>query len=201
MAIVHTKVSVIVDDPVASAAGQILPSDWNASHVIEDSSIVEAKLALTDITTYNVSDSAHGFAPKASLATGSPTTDQAARGPYTSTYAAGAAVTIMDLVYMGSSSKWLIADASAASTSGGMLAISLESKVDTQAMKVALPGAFVRNDAWNWTPGAILYVSETGAAITATQPTTTDAVIRVVGFAITADIIYFNPSSDYITHI
>jgi hypothetical protein len=106
----------------------------------------------------------------------------------------------MDLVYMGSASKWLEADASSTTTSAGLLALALEAKTDGQAMNVALPGSFVRDDTWNWTPGAPLYVSETLGAITATQPTTTDAVIRVVGFAVTADVIWFDPDGAYITH-
>lgn len=32
--ITHTKVSAIADDPGASAAGEVLPSDWNANHTI-----------------------------------------------------------------------------------------------------------------------------------------------------------------------
>ena len=32
--VTHTKVSAIADDPVASAAGQVLPSDWNANHTL-----------------------------------------------------------------------------------------------------------------------------------------------------------------------
>jgi hypothetical protein len=58
----------------------------------------------------------------------------------------------------------------------------------------------VRDDTWNWTPGAVLYLSETAGQITATQPTTTDAAIRVIGYAVTADVIYFAPSPDWITH-
>ena len=30
--ITHTKVSAIADDPVAAAAGEVLPSHWNANH-------------------------------------------------------------------------------------------------------------------------------------------------------------------------
>ena len=30
--VTHQKVSAIADDPGSSAAGEILPSDWNASH-------------------------------------------------------------------------------------------------------------------------------------------------------------------------
>jgi hypothetical protein len=34
MPITHTKVSAIADDPAAAAAGEVLPSDWNADHDI-----------------------------------------------------------------------------------------------------------------------------------------------------------------------
>ncbi len=132
---------------------------------------------------------------------GLPDTDHTNVGPKTATFNAGDTITVMDLVYMGSSAKWLLTDADAAATSGGvMLAISLESKTDTQAMSVALPGSFVRDDTWSWTVGAPLYVSATPGAITATQPSGTDDVIRVVGFAVSADAIYFDPSPDYLTH-
>lgn len=32
--VTHTKVSAIADDPAAAAAGQIVPSDWNANHTL-----------------------------------------------------------------------------------------------------------------------------------------------------------------------
>jgi len=125
---------------------------------------------------------------------GTPGTDHTAVGPQTDTFAAGANITIMDLVYMGADSKWLATDANAEATSTGLLAISLASKVDTQLMNVALPGTFVRDDSWNWTPGDILYVSETASAITATEPIS-PAISRVIGYAVTADVIRFSPDS------
>jgi hypothetical protein len=97
---------------------------------------------------------------------------------------------------MGSSSKWLLTDADAIATAGGMLAIALEAKNDTEAMNVALPCSFVRDDTWNWTVGAKLYISETAGAISESIPTGADGVVRVIGFAVTADIIFFNPSQD-----
>lgn len=48
------------------------------------------------------------------------------------------------------------------------------------------------------TIGAAVYAS-TSWNVVVTQPTTTDHVIRVVWFAVTADEMYFNPSNDYIT--
>ena len=99
---------------------------------------------------------------------------------------------------MGSGGKWLEADADAAGTSINMLAISLEAKNDTQAMSVALSGSFVRDDTFNFTPGVPVYISNTLGAITATKPTGSGDIVRTVGFAVTADVIFFDPSSDYV---
>ena len=128
-----------------------------------------------------------------------PNTDHTANGPQTAILASGYSSTIMDLVYLGSSSKWLEADADATGTSINLLGIAMEAKTDTQAMNVALPGSFVRDDSWAWTPGVPLYISTTLGAITATKPTGSGDVVRTVGYAVTADVIFFNPSSDYVT--
>ena len=130
---------------------------------------------------------------------GLPDVDHTANGPHTSTFAAGAAITVMDLVYLGAAGKWLQTDADVEATANGMLAVSLESKVDAQAMNVALPGSFVRDDTWVWTIGARLYVGLTAGQITETKPSALDDVVRTVGFAVSADVIYFDPSPDYIT--
>ena len=63
-------------------------------------------------------------------------------------------------------------------------------------MNVALPGSFVRDDTWTWTIGDTLYAGETLGAIQNTIPTGADAIIKVIGFAVTADVIFFQPSSD-----
>ena len=128
-----------------------------------------------------------------------PNTDHTANGPQTAILASGYSSTIMDLVYLGSSSKWLETDADQTSTSINLLGIALEAKTDTQAMNVALPGGFVRDDSWAWTSGVPLYVGLENGAITATKPTGSGDVVRTVGFAVTADVIFFNPSSDYVT--
>jgi hypothetical protein len=128
-----------------------------------------------------------------------PDTDHTANGPQTSTLNSGYSSTLMDLVYLGSGGKWLEADADATGTSINLLGIAMEAKTDGQAMNVALAGSFVRDDTWNWTPGEPLYVSGTLGAITATKPSGSGDVVRTVGYAVTADIIFFNPSSDYVT--
>jgi len=161
----------------------------------------------TDAETITGTDTARAVTPANARAAytpaniaATPGADHTATGSTTNALNAGGTITIMDLVILNSSSQWVQTDANAAATYAGMLAISLESKTVGQAMKVALPGTFVRDDTWAWTPGAVLYLSETAGQITATQPVTTDAAIRVIGFAVTADVIYFFPSPDWITH-
>ena len=128
-----------------------------------------------------------------------PATDHTANGPQTSTLNAGYGSAIMDLVYLNANGKWLEADADATATSINLLGMALEAKTDGQAMNVALSGSFVRDDTFNWTIGVPLYISGTLGAITETKPSGTGDVVRTVGYAVTADVIFFAPSSDYVT--
>lgn len=127
---------------------------------------------------------------------GTPASDHSAVGPVTNTFNAGYSSAIGDLVFMGSGGKWLEVDADAVATCNGLMGIALEAKNDTEAMLVALPGSFVRDDTWNWTVGATLYAGETLGLPQEAIPTGADAIIKVIGFAVSADVIFFNPSPD-----
>jgi len=120
---------------------------------------------------------------------------------------AGATLAFGDLCYLDpTDSRWELADANAASgadgDSRGILGICVLAAAANGSATVMLLNGIVRADTAfpAMTVNAPMYVSETAGDITGTQPTTTDVVIRVVGFALTADELYFNPSSDYITH-
>ena len=125
-----------------------------------------------------------------------PTADTYCTGNTTDSFAAGYSTAVGDLVFLGSAGKWLEVDADAVATCKGLIGIALEAKADTQAMKVALPGSMVRLDAWNWTVGATLYAGETLGLPQEAIPTGADAIIKVIGFAVSADVIFFNPSPD-----
>ncbi len=118
---------------------------------------------------------------------------------------AGATISFGDLCYLDvTATEWLLADASAASTAGDVvLGICVDASTDGNATSMLLIGT-VRSAAFpaSIALGAPVYVSETAGDVTATAPTTTDSVMRRVGWAITAEpnTIYFNPSNDYITH-
>jgi hypothetical protein len=117
----------------------------------------------------------------------------------TSAFNAGATLAIGECLYLGSSGKWLKADNDASATAEGLLAIALEAKNDTEAIKVALAGSFVRHDSWSWTVGGAIYLSDTAGALTQTIPTkVTDRVVRIVGYAVTSTVVYFAPQGGVI---
>ena len=74
-------------------------------------------------------------------------------------------------------------------------AIALEIGIGT---KLVMTLGYIREDDWNFTPGALLWVDMTNSGdITETKPTGTGKFVQCVGFAITADIIFFNPDKEY----
>lgn len=131
---------------------------------------------------------------------GTPNTDDTWNGRSTNTFNAGATIAQFEAVYMSSSSTWLLTDADAVTTAGSVvIALAAEAGTNTNPLRVILPGTFVRNDAWNWTPGATLYLGLTPGEITATAPSATDDVVRICGRAVTADVIWWNPSENWAT--
>ncbi len=95
-------------------------------------------------------------------------------------------------LYMAADGNFDEADADSASTMP-CRALALESGIGSKA--VLLRG-FIRNDAWNWTPGSDVYVSTTTGALTQTAPSGSGDQVQKIGFAWSADIIYFQPG-DY----
>lgn len=127
-----------------------------------------------------------------------------ADGKYSGICIAGTAGTTLafgDLVYLAvADSRWELTDADATATAGtpllGMCV--LAAAADGNATKILLHGN-IRADAKfpTLTVGAPAYVGETAGAIQTAIPTGADNVIRVVGRALTADELYFNPSQDH----
>jgi hypothetical protein len=117
---------------------------------------------------------------------------------------AGATLAFGDLVYFAvADSRWELADADADATAGAVLLgiCVLAAAADGDPTNILLYGK-VRADAAfpSLTVGAPVYVSTTAGDIQVAQPSGTDDVIRVVGHALTADVLLFNPSQDWITH-
>lgn len=118
---------------------------------------------------------------------------------------AGTTLAFGDLVYRASAdSRWELADADAEATSGGVrLGICvLAAAGDGSATKILRKGRVRADTAFPaLTPDAPVYVSTTAGDIQVAAPSGTDDVIRVVGYATTADEIDFDPENSYTTHI
>lgn len=125
----------------------------------------------------------------------------------TVTATAGYTQAFGDLVYLDpTDSRWEATDANAASGADGdargILGMVVVAGTDGAACTVLLNG-IIRADVKfpTFTVNNPIYVSETAGEVTQTQPTTTDVVIRIVGAALTADSMYFNPDQTWITHV
>jgi hypothetical protein len=88
------------------------------------------------------------------------------------------------------------ADASAMANCN-MLVLALEAGTGTK--KVLLKGQ-ICNTAWNWVNGPV-YASETLGGLTQSLPLAEDAVIAVIGWALSGDTIYFNPYNAWATTV
>jgi hypothetical protein len=107
-------------------------------------------------------------------------------------------LTAGNLYYLRSDSTWVLARANSSTTSTGLLAIALGTSATTSGMLVR---GYVRATGYTATTGAVLYVSSpTSGAITSTAPSAAGDVVRIVGYQLDAtnDVIYFNPSNDWI---
>ena len=106
---------------------------------------------------------------------------------------AGGAIGAFDLVCIHTTTQEIVvADASAYATAR-VIGIAPAAISDTATGTVLLHG-FIRDDTWNWTTGATLYLSETAGDLTATAPTTDGAFVVAVGVALEPDVVYINPS-------
>ena len=116
------------------------------------------------------------------------------------TLTAGENVAFGDIVYIKSDGKLWKADQSSAGKFPAQY-------MSTATISANATGVFCRNGiasnaSWTWTVGSAnpIYLSTTGG-MTQTAPSSTGNVIQVLGHALSATLIDFNPSPDYITHV
>lgn len=88
--------------------------------------------------------------------------------------------------------NWIDSDYSTEETIG-ILAMAKETGTGTK--RVMLRG-IMRDDSWAWTPNDQLFVGTNGQIVNS-PPNVEGEFIQVVGYALTATTIYFNPSPNY----
>ena len=107
-----------------------------------------------------------------------------------------------DFVYQAADGDFELADAD---DNTKMLCVGLVLEyADADNPTYILQSGYVRLDSWDWTlAGALsdlLYMSTTAGDATQTAPSGTDEYIQILGYVKTADIIYFNPSMNWVKH-
>jgi hypothetical protein len=118
-----------------------------------------------------------------------PASDHTATGVVIS-IASGESVAAFNSVYIRSDGEVGPADADAASTMPA-IGVALEAKGDGEATKILIAGV-LRDDTYNFTPGADLFIGTTAGQITATAPSGSGDTVQKIGVALTADSIYVN---------
>lgn len=98
-----------------------------------------------------------------------------------------------EVVYTNSSGKMAKGDADAIATAG-VTHMALATIATDATGSFAEPNSYIRNDAWNWTVGGLIYLSTTAGAMTQTRPSGTDDVVQVLGVATHADRMKFMPT-------
>lgn len=188
------------------AEGGVINWDNGDATLTQSGNVVT--LAGADLTVPNMTVGAAGAITLSENASIALDPAGSADGKYTGitvTGTGGATIAFGDLVTLDKDdSRWELVDISvAAAATGdarGILGMAVTSSSDGAALTVLLNG-IIRADA-NFpalTIGAPVYASTTGDVVV-TQPTTTDYVIRQVGYALTADELYFNPTGTWTTH-
>jgi hypothetical protein len=70
-------------------------------------------------------------------------------------------------------------------------ALALEAGTGT---KKVLKYGYMRNDGWNWTIGGLVYTSTALGELTQSAPSGSGDQVQIVGYAVSADVLFFNPN-------
>ncbi len=197
----------MADQKISSLTGYTPPLDADVLPIVDTANTTTKKVTWANLkATVLASPTITGTAVLADAAhlkftvAGS---DLTATGDITSEFNSGYSSTaIGDLVYMDSSATWQKAKADSATTSTNLLGIALTVAASGAAVTVLLRGfVYAASPFPTLTVGAPVYISgATAGAVVTAAPTTTDYVIRVIGWGVNADKMWFDPDGAWITH-
>ena len=117
---------------------------------------------------------------------------------------AGSTIAQGEVCFLASDGKWDKVDGILDGTDTGFskqLGICLVAAGDTGATEMLVYGKVRSAKFPALTVGSAVYLSDTAGELVVAQPSTTNFAIRIVGYAITAEDLFFNPSNDYIVRI
>lgn len=105
-----------------------------------------------------------------------------------------------DVCFINSDGEAALADASVIATAK-VAVMCVDATIDANVAGKYIVLGIARHDAWNWTPGGLIYLTITGTTtntLSQTAPTATDECVVLVGVATHADRMVFDPSPDII---
>lgn len=109
-------------------------------------------------------------------------------------------LTLGEICYVKSDGDMAKADASAIATSSAIAIATAAINADASGIFLLNGVIHVHTLAPAWTIGGLVYLSETEGDMTQTAPSATDSVIQILGVALAADILYFNPQTVQVEH-
>jgi hypothetical protein len=100
--------------------------------------------------------------------------------------------------YFKSDGKFWKTDADAVATAKGMLAMAIAT-ISADAAGLFLVKGLARDDTWDWTVAAELYLdTATAGGLTETAPSGDEDIVRIAGYAKAADYVWFDPDKSYV---
>lgn len=118
---------------------------------------------------------------------------------------AGATIAVGDLCYLNTAaSEWLLTDGILDGTDSSFalkLGICVLASTDGNPTEILLDGVIASAAFPAFTVGAPVYMDDTAGNMVVAQPSTTNFAIRVIGEAVSATVLHFSPSRDYIVKV
>ncbi|MHA1805947.1 MAG: hypothetical protein ACTSX2_00060 [Candidatus Thorarchaeota archaeon] len=116
----------------------------------------------------------------------------------TSELMAGTSITWGKVCMLQGDGKYDPAIASSEATSNGRLAFAMDTLSDGDIGEFLIRG-YIKDENWSWTVGGIIYLSASSPGeLTQTKPSSTGDIVRILGYAISQTVIWFDPDSSYV---
>jgi len=108
---------------------------------------------------------------------------------------AGENVSPGDVCYLKSDGKMWKTDANAEATSKGLVLMAIDTITADNTGTFLVKGKYTTS---GLTAADVMYLSATAGAITNTAPSGSGDIVRIIGYALSTTVLYFNPDKSYL---